>query len=464
MKVATVKTLAANTLLAMAVSLALLLAAVAANSLAPGQSILTAGVARAQLIEPQNPEPESRRRPGMSEGLNNDMAEVTEYLQPPEDEETGEAPDPQPRPALELLDEIVANIEDYNNYERSQIYRLKAFAHYMLEDYPQAIENFELVVEQSPEIPLQMELTTLNQLASLYGSQEDFETALATMRRWAELSKSIGSDDYYFMAQLFYQLDDTDNALLHVNEAIRQYEEDDETPKENWWVMQRVLHFENENYDGAAEALEKLVRHYPKYEYWRQLSTMYGLMERPDDQLHAMEATYLMGGLEAERDLMNLARYFMGEEVPYKAAKIVSQGIENEAIEPNQDNLEFLGNAWRQAEEVDKALEALEQAADASDDGEIYARLASLYLLNDMHEQAAEAGRAAVASGDLSRVDQTYLVIGMAETNNHNFDAAIEAFEKAKEDERSEDAAESRIKYAENERKRRETLREEGLI
>ncbi len=466
MRVMTAKKLAAQALMGVSLGLCLTLAVPVINAVSPGQGWLTGGVAQAQLIRPGSPEVETRRIDGMRERTNNRLAEAQEFLQPPEDETTGEpTAEPNPTAALRILNDMARNAQDYNPFELAQIYRLMAFAYYMQDDIPRSIEYFERVVAQSPGISYQLEVATLDQIGRLYAAEENYTKAMEVMRRWAAMTNSINADQYYFLAQLLYQMDDAANSLLHVNEAIRMHEAANRVPQENWLVMQRVLYYEREDYVNATGSLKKLVRHYPSHEYWRQLAVMFNLLERQADQMHAMEANYLQGGLTSERDLMNLARYFMSADVPYKAAKVVSKGIyEDETIEATADNLEFLANAWRQAEEIRRSLVELERAAQKSSDGELFARLASLYLLDGQYEASARAGERAIREGGLGRPDQTWLIIGMALVNSHKFDEAVEAFEEAKKDDRSKDAAQARIAYTESERVRYERAREAGIL
>ena len=51
------------------------------------------------------------------------------------------------------------------------------------------------------------------------------------------------------------------------------------------------------NYNKVISILEKLVKHYPKWTYWRQLGGMYGEREREMDRLVATEVVYLNGQL-----------------------------------------------------------------------------------------------------------------------------------------------------------------------
>ncbi len=71
-----------------------------------------------------------------------------------------------------------------------------------------------------------------------------------------------------------------------------------------------------------------MIKHYPKKDYWVQLSAMYGELKDQQQQLAAMETAYVQDMLTEEKELVNLAYLFLANEVPYKAAKVLDQGID----------------------------------------------------------------------------------------------------------------------------------------
>ena len=126
--------------------------------------------------------------------------------------------------------------------------------------------------------------------------------------------------------------------------------------------------------------LEKLVKHYPKWTYWKQLGGMYGEREREMDRLVSTELIYLNGQLSKESEVMSMAYMYLGAEVPYRAAKIIDKGMQDGYVERSSKNLEVLGTAWYQARDLDSAVSALEAASEKADTGNLQARLAGIYL------------------------------------------------------------------------------------
>ncbi len=156
-----------------------------------------------------------------------------------------------------------------------------------------------------------------------------------------------------------------------------------------------------------------------------------------------------------------MAYLYLNADVPYKAATVMDKGIKGDAIDPTSKNWEIMGNAYRQAQEVDKAIPAMEEAASRSDTGELYARLGNIYLDGDQNRKAITAINKGLQRGGVKRPDTARLVLGMAYFNVEEYDKARKAFQAAGRDERSEQYARQWIKYMDSELERQRKLAEE---
>ena len=130
--------------------------------------------------------------------------------------------------------------------------------------------------------------------------------------------------------------------------AIAEAEAKEILPKESMWSLQRVLYYEKDDLKKVTSILQKLVTHYPKWTYWKQLGGMYGSQERETDQLVATEMVYMNDQLTTESQVMSMAYMYLGAEVPYRAARIIDKGMQDKIIEKNAKNFEELGQAWWQ--------------------------------------------------------------------------------------------------------------------
>ncbi len=453
MKVTAVVTkLVRHTLLAAPLALAPAVSSVVMQAIGLTTSV---GVVYAQ-DDKQKPEYKTRKTPALRETVFKKLAVVQALTNPEPKEEGGKAPPPDFKQALVELDKI--DTSKFNEYELAQVYNYYGFIYYSLEDYPKAIKYYRQVVAQAPNIPVGLEVGTLYTIAQLQFITEDYRAAIATLKQWMEVSPIIGADAYMLLAQGYYQINEMDEALKNTNIAVDMYESKGKVPKENWYSLQRAIYYDKGNNKKVIEILEKMVRHYPKGTYYKQLAGMYGLAEREKDQTNMMDATYVMGVLQKEKELMNLAYMYMGEEYPYRAAKIIEKGMKDKIIERTSKNLEVLSSAWRLAQEVDKSIPVLAEAAQKSDGGDLYARLAGLYLDNDKYKKALETADKALDKGKIKRPDQLYIVVGMANANLKNYGSCMKSMKEAAKDKRSRKFANNWMNYCEGELKREKEL------
>ena len=433
-----------NTLFAAPLLLAPTIASVALNGTALS-GLVSDSVAYAQ--DDAKPQHKTRKTPALRENVYKKLAEVQVFA------DAGDW-----KGALGVLDGLKGETSKWNGYEVAQLWNYYGFVYYSLERYADALKAYERVVSKPDDIPEGLETATLYTMAQLYFIQEDYKKAITILTRWMEVSPIVGADAYVLRGQAYYSENDFNKALPDINWAVNDYEAKGKIPKENWFALQRAIYYEKGDNKKVIEILEKLVRHYPKASYWRQLAGMYGSVNREKDQLHASEAAYIMGAVTNEKELLNIAYLFLGEEAPYKAAKIIDKGIKDKKIEPTSKNLETLAVAWRMSQEIKKSLPEMEKAAAKSDTGDLYARLAGIYLDNDMYSKAIDAGEVALKRKGIKRVDQLHIVLGMAFVSQKKYDSAIKAFEQAKDDTRSKKFALQWIEFAKSEKERERQL------
>ena len=345
-----------------------------------------------------------------------------------------------------------------NSYELANVYNLYAYVYYSQENYGEALKAYENVVAQ-PDIPLAMEINTRYTIAQLYFVQEDWAKGISALKEWFKATENPPASAYVLLSQGYYQLKDYKQSLLNVNKAIDMYKAKDKIPKEPWYNLARFLYFEKNDVNNAVLVLEELLKHYPKKQYWVQLSHMYGEQKKESQQLSAMDTAYMQGMLDRGTEQITMAYLYLNADVPYRAAKVMDKGLKNESIDPTSKNYEILGNSWRQAQEIKSAIPAMELAAAKSDSGELYARLGNVYLDGDQFKKAITSINKGLSRGGVKRPDTARLVLGMAYFNDKQYSNARKAFSAARKDERSEKYADQWLKYLTSELNRQKTLK-----
>jgi tetratricopeptide (TPR) repeat protein len=420
----------------------------------PQSSLGTSVFAEEEKKQPKYKDVKTRKR----QSVGARCAKALEKVQPKLEEEDWAG-------ALEMLNDIEANAKTCKtDYEQTQVWKFAAYVHYSLEDYNRAIRSYKQVVD-GLGTPPELRLDTRYTLAQLYTVQEDYRNAALQLEAWMSESAIIGADARMLLGQIYYQLERKAESLQMVEAAISDVESKGVLPKEGWWGLQRVLYYEKNDYPKVINILEKLVKHYPKWTYWRQLGGMYGQREREMDRLVASELVYLNGELTKETQVMSMAYMYLGAEVPYRAATIIEKGMMDGIIKSSAKNLEVLGTAWYQSKDLNNAVKALESASKKSDTGNLQARLAGIYLDLGRDSDAYRAARRAAKKGGVKRPEANYLVMGNALINLHCYKDAITAFKqslKVAKTEKSKRYPKQWIRYADAEATRLQKLRDVG--
>ncbi len=414
----------------------------------------------------------TRSLPGIGPKVMKQLGVITEHVSP--DTEKNPEKKPDFRKALAELDKMKKSCSGKcNKYELGQMYRFYAFAHYSMDDYAKAIGAYKSVVAQSPEIPIAVELDALNSLTQLSYAQDNYDDALKYLKQWMDLSTIVGADKVFMYASICYSKGDKTCALQKVTEAIKMQEDKGKVAKEQWYGLQLAIHLEREAYKPSKGILEKLIRNYPKVKYWTQFANVNGLLDRDKDQLASLDAVAIQNKLEKRQDIVNLSYLYLGSDAPYLAAKNLEKGMKDKKVERNVKYLKILASSWRASKESKKAIAVLQEAAgvakkeDAAkrndkkyrpEEGNIYAELVGLYGDIDDAKSAIDAGKKAIAAGNLKRACEVHTNMGISYVDLNQYKSAISAFEKAREDKQCRALVNNWIRYAQNEQRKKDEL------
>ncbi len=349
---------------------------------------------------------------------------------------------------IEVLNEVASRADSMNSYERAMLWNFFGFMYYDNGDTAKAIDYFGKVVAEQP-IPESLQKSTLFSLAQLALSDGQYDQSLKYLGQWRQLADADELPKAWVLeAQAMYQNGRYQDALEPIQKAIAKAEDEGDVAKENWLILARAIHYELGQTDGVAKMLEKLVVNYSKPEYWLQLAGVYGQLEKNAKQLAVLEAAYQQGFVEKPSELRNLAQVYYLNELPYKAAEIMEQGLSNGKLDNTLSNRKFYAQSLMQAKEYDAAIEAYQQAAELGDRGDMLAQAAQLALNIDRNDVALELAQQALAAGELKNPGNMYLVQGMVYVNQKQYQRAVAAFQSAQDYEATEAAASQWVRYA----------------
>ena len=357
--------------------------------------------------------------------------------------------------AQKLINEMTER--KLSDYERAQVFNLSAYSYYLQERYPEAIKAYDEVLKQ-PDLPEALMMSTLKTKAQLQFTQEDYEGALKTIRQLMTSIAEPSADVYMLEGQALFQMAKYEEALVPIKTAVDMFRDQGQKPKENWLLLLRVIYFEMKDYDNMTDVVLELIAYYPKDTYILTLAGIYSELGDTKKQLVLTEVLYEKGLLHGSSNATNLANLYLLHGMPYKAAKVLQKEIDANVVTANERNLRLLSQAWYQAREDQKAIPPLRAAAEMSEDGDLYIRLAQSYINLEQWKSAATAAEKGLQLGGLKRDDQANIMLGMALFNQKRLQQARRAFQRASKDKRSKRAASQWIAYVDSEMKRRELM------
>jgi len=388
-----------------------------------------------------------------------------------------EEDDPDFAEAKLILTELLNRGDELKSYDRSIMWNYWGYIYFSAEDYDNAMRSYERLLDE-PEATIPLRTSSLLTLAQLNLVKENWDKGIELILQWMDEVETVTAQSHSLLAQAYYQKADFIRTRKSIEEAIRLAEEVEEyRPKENWYVLLAASLYELKEAKVISElyALEQqlgiyeiLVNYYPKKSYFIQLGGTYAQMEREEDYMITLKAAYEKDLLDKESEYTALAQMLLIYKNPYWAAQVLVAGqnkkitITDEktgeeesfpVIKDSEKNLKLLGDAWRMAQEIDKAIPVLEKAAKLSKEGDLYVLLGNLYLYEDRMEDSIKAVENALKKSKVKSRSQAQLVLGQAHFELENFEEAKKQFRAAARDKnkRIKKTANSWIKYAENE-------------
>ena len=399
------------------------------------------------------------------------MAKVYEALEVVDDK--GE-PDPDMETVLSILTELRRDMANLKSYDRSVMWNAWAFVYFSDGKYDQAMDAYYNLINE-PEVTIGLRVGALLSLAQLHLVQENYKEGIELILQWMNEVEKVTAQSYSLLGQAYYQTGDFRKSLSSMETAVRMAEEEGYKPRENWYVIMAASIGELKKEIGEKESLlrqidiyEILVNLYPKKQYFIQLGGSYGQLGREKDYMITLKAAHQKDFLNKESEYLALTQLLLLNQNPYWAAQvfvsgqkkmitIVDEKTEEEKIVPvikdTEKNLKLLADAWRMAQEIDKAIPVLEKAANMSKDGESFVLLGNLYLSEDKVEKAVEAINKGLEKGKIKKLSQVYLTLGQAYFELEKFEDAKKNFRIAArdKDKKIKQQANNWIKYTENE-------------
>jgi len=426
----------------------------------------------AQALAASQARPKLRSTTGMGERASKVLTKVQELM------------NAEPGQYEEALAQLKKqNLDRLNTAERIAFNQLMAACAQNLDRMQEALGYYKAILAMEGVSNAQRDQMTFI-VGQIEFSQGNNDLALGYFEDWFKYQPNPSMTNIVVLANVYYASGLEDGiapdvaegyyrrAIEFLNWAIVKAKTEGKEDKENWYAVLRALHNNLNELDKVIEYAELLASRWPKKEYWTQLSGLYAQKAAEDGvpeaeaevlekkQFAAFELAHRQEMLESGRELETMSQLYLYHDSPYQASKTMDASIGSGTSEKNRRNLELQATAYINGKDMEKAVEPLSAAAELSDDGNNYMRLANVYLNLDKYEEAASSIDKALAKGGLRRPDQSSLLQGQAYLALENFDKARESFREAAKDDRSEAMARNLLRYVDSEEKRIKDIRE----
>jgi tetratricopeptide (TPR) repeat protein len=313
--------------------------------------------------------------------------------------------------AIKLLSGI--RMTRLNEYEKAKIYQMLAFCTYGKSDLKGAREYMQLALAEDA-FPADQQADLQFNIARMYVAEQDWDNVIANLKLWFEMVEEPNSGAYNLMALAYFQKKDYEAALGPASKAVELAPR----PNEGWIRLLLALRLMRQEYAESVPLLEAMVTHFPKKMYWLQLSTVHGALGSYERALVPLQLAYAQDLLDTDAELRRLAQLLTFLELPYRAALVLDEGIENGAIASDVDGWEMLSNSWIAAREYEKAVTPLATAARLDPTGDLYVRLAQVHIQREKWSAATEALAKGIKKGELEKPGDAVLLMGIAHYSN----------------------------------------------
>lgn len=369
----------------------------------------------------------------LSGGTYNKLTDIQELLA---EERTGEAI----ADLLELQEDV-----DPDTMDEAMVLQMLGYAELSRNNNLEALEYLRASLDVG-KLPEQMKVELGYMVAQLYAAQGEFDQAIRFARQWFETLEEPKAEHLMFMANLLAQTERYAQAIPFAEQAI----ELSDKPRESWYQLLVAASFQLEDYQKSARYLRALVSRWPeKPQYWEQLASVYLMLEQEDKALASLQLAWRNGVLDKENSVRSLVQLAITEGIPDRAGRFLASAFEQDLVPRNESFLGLWVSAWNDAREYDQAVKALESLAETTGQGDPYLRIANIRVEQAHWDQAVDALKRAQQL-PLEKPGQVWLTLGIALTEQENFEAGLDALRKARAYDDTREQASGWLKYAEN--------------
>jgi tetratricopeptide (TPR) repeat protein len=321
-------------------------------------------------------------------------------------------------------------------YDTYWIHNLKGKAHTGLKQYKEATQEFE----QIKDTPCMSDLERgefLKLITKIYYQLDDHAKVIEHGTKALEMT---GDPDLpLYLGQAYYLQKDYPNSRKVMEGVVAKLEDQGKPPGEqNLRLIHGACHSMG---DEACETLqfEKLVKFYPKPEYWQNLvNTLFNDKKSTDkQQLNVMRLATHVGAVSEPLKFEECAQIAITLGLPGEAQSLLEEAFNKKYIvdaRQAERDKKLLAEAKAAASGDKATLAQQETSARANAAGNADVKLGAAYLSYGDNAKAIEALQRGIGKGSVRDPDEAGMLLGIAYMRSGNKEEAAKAFNTVKAD------------------------------
>jgi tetratricopeptide (TPR) repeat protein len=320
-------------------------------------------------------------------------------------------------------------------YDEYWIHKLLGNANAGQKKYAEAGPELEKVVD-SPCMTDAERTEHLKLLTQVYYQVDNFPKVIEYGNR--ALKAGAPADFALYVGQAYYLTKDYKSTIAVMGDVVSKLEAEGKPPGEQ---NIRIIH-------GACAALEdaacitaqaeKLVKYYPKPEYWQNVVVSMMRSDTTDTQmLNVMRLAMHVDAMTTSDQFTEMAEIALNTGLPGEAMAALEQGFTKNVFKDARvvDQIKKMQERAKASAATDKASLAQQEAsAKANAAGNADVKLGAAYLSYGDTAKAIEALNRGIGKGGVRNSDEAGLLLGIAHLRAGNKPEAAKAFETVNKD------------------------------
>lgn len=319
-------------------------------------------------------------------------------------------------------------------YEQFQINEFKSYVLLQQRKFGEVAAIYEQNLK-SPKMPPEQVNDRLKSLVQLNSAIRNYPKVIEFGERWM---KAGGKDInlQVLVSQAYYLQKDYKNAASQMSATVKAAEQAGRNVDENWLQMLRSAQ-QNQGDTAAANAtMEKLVRLYPKKDYWDFLLSSRMRQKNTDRvTLNLLRLAGQVGVLDTPEEYTELTEMLLEAGLPGEALAVMEAGYKAKVFDtPDKAKSDRytrrLNEASSMAAKDRDALPVAERDAARSPTGQGDVALGLAYSSFGQYQKAVEALTRGLQKGGVRDPDQAQMVLGIAQLKLGKQADAVKAFDQ----------------------------------